>query len=85
MLVLKTGEEVKLGVVWVQDPYVDSSVDSECFGNDLLSVWGRVGLTHYPDGAQVWSFSVPRIQSCGLDLPPDSHDYSPFPESGFVA
>lgn len=34
MLVLRTGEEVELDVVWVQDPYVDSSVDSECLGND---------------------------------------------------
>lgn len=34
MLVLKPGEEVELDVVWVQGPYVESSVGSDYFGND---------------------------------------------------
>lgn len=41
MLVLKTGEEAELEVVWIQDSCIDSSVDSEYFGNYELSVWGR--------------------------------------------
>lgn len=86
MLVLKTGEEVELDVVWVQDPCVDSSMDSRVLWQWLAQYLGQ-GLV-WPTiltGAQVWSFSVPISQSCGLDLPPDSHDYSSFPGRGFVA
>lgn len=64
-----------LSPVWVQTTLAMTS---------LVSGAGVV-LTRYPDRGQVWFFSVPKIQSCGLDLPSIGQDYSPFLERGFVA